>query len=238
MFTHLSLFYFLEGCYHKDMNLNPFLNLAKKFRDHGYQLWMVGGTSRDYLLGIPILDFDLTTDALPTQMQTFMPQANFRFAHYGTVQLVEEGYKIDITTLRQESLYQDKRHPQSIQFVKEPILDYSRRDLTINAIYIDSTLKVLDFVQGQEDLHNKVLRMIGDPFLRLQEDPLRILRVIRFQHRLGFKQESILEYAINQSIPLLDYLKPQKVKQEINKMMQDRPYEAKLLLSSYGIDAD
>jgi tRNA nucleotidyltransferase/poly(A) polymerase len=220
------------------MNLNPFLTLAKKFQQHGYHLWMIGGTSRDYLLGLPTEDFDLTTDALPTAMQQIIPDANFRFAHYGTVQLIEDNYKIDITTLRQESLYKDKRHPQSISFVKEPVLDYLRRDLTINAIYIDAQLKVIDFVNGKSDLDNKILRMIGDPYLRLQEDPLRILRVIRFQHRFNFKQDLLLEKALNQSIPLLDYLNPQKVRQEIKKMMQVRPYEAKLLLASYGIDAD
>ena len=80
--------------------------------------------------------------------------------------------------------------------------------------------------------------MIGNPYLRLQEDPLRILRVIRFQHRFNFKQDLLLEKALNQSISLLDYLNPQKVRQEIKKMMQVRPYEAKLLLASYGIDAD
>jgi tRNA nucleotidyltransferase (CCA-adding enzyme) len=220
------------------MNLNPFLTLAKKFQQHGFQVWMVGGTSRDYLLGLPLEDFDLTTDALPSAMQHIIPDANFRFAHYGTVQLIEDNYKIDITTLRQESLYKDKRHPQSISFVKEPVLDYLRRDLTINAIYIDVQLKVIDFVNGKGDLDNKTLRMIGDPYLRLQEDPLRILRVIRFQHRFGFKQDLLLAKALNQSIPLLDYLNPQKVRQEIKKMMQVRPYEAKLLLASYGIDAD
>jgi tRNA nucleotidyltransferase/poly(A) polymerase len=220
------------------MNLNPFLTLAKKFQQHGFQVWMVGGTSRDYLLGLPLEDFDLTTDALPIAMQEIIPDANFRFAHYGTVQLIEDNYKIDITTLRQESLYKDKRHPQSISFVKEPVLDYLRRDLTINAIYIDAQLKVIDFVNGKSDLDKKILRMIGDPYLRLQEDPLRILRVIRFQHRFNFKQDLLLEKALNQSIPLLDYLNPQKVRQEIKKMMQVRPYEAKLLLASYGIDAD
>jgi tRNA nucleotidyltransferase/poly(A) polymerase len=171
-------------------------------------------------------------------MQTIIPNANFRFAHYGTVQLKQDQFSIDITTLRQESLYQDKRHPQSISFVKEPKLDYLRRDLTINAIYMDASSIFLDFANGQQDLDHKVLRMIGDPYLRIQEDPLRILRVIRFQHLLGFTLETTLAKAIQQSLPMLDYLNPQKIKQEIDKMLKQQPYEAKLLLASYGIQPD
>jgi tRNA nucleotidyltransferase/poly(A) polymerase len=220
------------------MPLKPFIELATLFQSHGFRLWLIGGSTRDYLLKRPIIDFDLTTDALPTQMQTFLPHANFRFAHYGTVQMKQNQYAIDITTLRQESLYQDKRHPQSISFVKEPKLDYLRRDLTINAIYMDASSNLLDFAGGQEDLEFKVLRMIGDPYLRIQEDPLRILRVIRFQHVLGFTLEPILAKALQQSLPLLDYLNPQKVKQELDKMLKQRPYEANLLLASYGIQTD
>ena len=220
------------------MPLTPFLELASLFQLHGFRLWLIGGSTRDYLLKRPITDFDLTTDALPTQMQTFLPHANFRFAHYGTVQIKQAQYGIDITTLRQESLYQDKRHPQSISFVKEPKLDYLRRDLTINALYMDAESKVLDFANGLDDLNHQILRMIGDPYLRIQEDPLRILRVIRFQHQLGFTLEAGLAKALQQSLAMLDYLNPQKVKQELDKMLRQRPYEAQLLLASYGIQTD
>jgi tRNA nucleotidyltransferase/poly(A) polymerase len=236
---HLSFFLFGFGfCYDNVMRLKPFIELATLFQSHGFRLWLIGGSTRDYLLNRPVIDFDLTTDALPTQMQTFLPHANFRFAHYGTVQMKQDQYSIDITTLRQESLYQDKRHPQSISFVKEPKLDYLRRDLTINAIYMDASSNLLDFAGGQEDLNQQILRMIGDPYLRIQEDPLRILRVIRFQHSLGFTLETTLAKALQQSLPLLDYLNPQKVKQELDKMLRQRPYEANLLLASYGIQTD
>jgi tRNA nucleotidyltransferase (CCA-adding enzyme) len=219
------------------MNLQPFYKLAELFAHHGFRLWMVGGSTRDYLLQLPFDDFDLTTDALPTQMQTFLKDANYRFAHYGTVMLELDGVNIDITTLRQESLYHDKRHPQSIQFVQEPVLDYVRRDLTINALYMDAGGKVLDFANGLADLKSKTLAMIGDPYVRIQEDPLRILRVLRFQHRLGFRQEARLAKTLDQSLPLLEFLNPQKVRAELKKMMIERPQEATLLLASYGIQA-
>ena len=218
------------------MSLTSFYTLANLFSQHGFNLWLVGGSSRDYLLGLPLADLDLTTDAKPSEMKLFIPNANFRFAHYGTVQLQQGQQHIDITTLRQETVYQDKRHPDAITFIKDPRLDFPRRDLTINALYITSTLQVLDYVKGQDDLKAKVLRMIGEPYARLQEDPLRILRVLRFQHRLGFTLEPTLAKALVDSLSLLDYLNPAKVNQELKKMMQDRPDEAALLLASYGID--
>jgi poly(A) polymerase len=103
---------------------------------------------------------------------------------------------------------------------------------------MDASSIFLDFANGQQDLDHKILRMIGDPYLRIQEDPLRILRVIRFQHLLGFTLETTLAKAIQQSLPMLDYLNPQKIKQEIDKMLKQQPYEAKLLLASYGIQPD
>lgn len=220
------------------MNLVPFFALAKRFAEHGYHLWLIGGSSRDYLLHLPLEDFDLTTDALPSQMQTFLPEANYRFAHYGTVSLVFQNQKMDITTLRQETAYFDRRHPQSLTFVTKPELDYPRRDLTINAIYIDAQLQRLDFTTGEDDLRDQILRMIGDPYQRLQEDPLRILRVLRFQHRLGFRQELTLSKALVDCLPLLDLLNKAKVKLELQKMFKHRPHEAQLLLASYGIHAD
>lgn len=217
------------------MDLKPFLDLSSLFAQHGFRLWTVGGTTRDYVLHLPIEDMDLTTDALPSQMQTFLSEANYRFAHYGTVMVSRDGIKIDITTLRQESAYLDKRHPQSITFVTDPKLDYPRRDLTINALYMNANQAILDFAGGLEDLKSKTLRMIGDPFVRIQEDPLRILRVLRFHHRFGFQLEARLAQALGQSIHLLDLLNPQKVTEEIRKMMMDRPHEASILLASYGI---
>jgi len=217
------------------MDLKPFLELTTLFAQHGFRLWMIGGTSRDYLLHLAVEDYDFTTDATPEQMKPFLPHANYRFARYGTVMLEAGGYQVDITTLRQESLYHDKRHPEAIVFVKEPQADYLRRDLTINALYLDAALIPLDFTTGLDDLKTQTLRMIGDPFARLNEDPLRILRVLRFQHRLGFHQEPTLAKAMNQSLSLLENLNPSKIAEEIKKMMVVRPHEASLLLASYGI---
>jgi tRNA nucleotidyltransferase/poly(A) polymerase len=217
------------------MELSIFFSLSDLFSNHGFSLWMIGGTSRDYLLHRDFTEFDLVTDATPTEMKNFIFDANFRFAHYGTIKLFISGVKIDITTLREESSYQDLRHPQSIRFVRDINKDYLRRDFTVNSLYMDKSLQVIDFVNGLDDLKTKTLRMIGNPYVRLQEDPLRILRAIRFHHLLGFSLEPTLAKAIIDCLHLIDYLKPEKIKEELLKMGAFQEDKARDILMSYGI---
>jgi tRNA nucleotidyltransferase/poly(A) polymerase len=217
------------------MDLTIFFHLATLFESHNFHLWMIGGTSRDYLLQLPFEEFDLVTDATPSQMKIFLPDANYRFAHYGTIKLFMNNVKVDITTLRRESNYEDLRHPHSIQFISDLSVDVHRRDFTINAIYLDRHLVPFDYVNGVNDLRNGVIRMIGDPYARLQEDPIRILRALRFHHRFGFTIEPTLLKALISSIHFVDLLKPQKRMEEFHKMSQYEPIKAKELLMSFGL---
>jgi tRNA nucleotidyltransferase/poly(A) polymerase len=217
------------------MDLKVFLDLAALFHKNGFRLYMIGGTSRDYLLGLPVADFDLVTDATPAQMETFLGDADYRFAHYGNVKLKIDVCQIDITTLREEAGYKDYRHPQSISFVTDIEKDYRRRDFTVNAIYIDSDLNLHDFASGKEHLNEKRLVMIGEPNARIQEDPLRILRALRFGLRLGFTLDEPLKRAIINNLDMLEYINPAKVNAEIAKMERHDPAQTKELLMSYGI---
>ena len=113
-----------------------FLELSKLFKENGFKLYMVGGTSRDCLLEKEILDFDFATDATQEEMEKFLPVKK-SFSNLGSMTIKYEDKKVDITTLRTESNYVDYRHPEKVDFVKEPSLDYLRRDFTINALYID-----------------------------------------------------------------------------------------------------
>ena len=119
------------------MHLKPFLSLASVFHKHGFQLWLVGGSVRDYLLALPLLDVDAVTNATPEQMKVFLPQADHRFSQYGLMKLIHEAYTFEITTLRIERDYKDYRHPSSIIFVQTPIEDVVRRDFTMNGLYLD-----------------------------------------------------------------------------------------------------
>lgn len=199
------------------MNKEIFTKLVNIFRENGYRLYMIGGTTRDYLLGLDVFDFDFVTDATPEEIKTFLPDADFTFAKFGSVRVKVDGVKVDVTTLRVEEDYEDFRHPGKIRFVKTIEEDYVRRDFTINAIYIDEDFKVIDPSHGLEDLNNKLIRFIGDPEKRIKEDPLRILRANRFANKLGFKIEENSQKAMEKLNYLLDKLNPDKIKEEERK---------------------
>lgn len=199
------------------MNKDIFINLAKLFNKNGFRLYMIGGTSRDYLLGIDFSDYDFCTDATPNDMKKFLFDASYTFEKYGSVQLKIDGIHVDITTLRIEDSYADNRHPLNIKFTNKLEEDYKRRDFTINAIYIDENFQSIDYCGGLIDLNNKVIRFIGNPDIRIKEDPLRILRAERFQRKLNFIFEENTKKAIENNHNLISKLNPQKVEQELKK---------------------
>ena len=200
------------------MNKSTFTSLATVFNKHGFRLYMVGGTTRDYLLDLDILDYDFATDATPDEMKVFLPDANYSFEKFGTVRVKDGEVKVDITTFREEGKYLDYRHPSSIKFVKTIKEDYVRRDFTINAIYIDEKFNVIDPCDGIDDLENRIIRFIGNPVKRIKEDPLRILRADRFAKKLNFKIEEKTKKAMQKYHYLLDELNPKKVIEELQKL--------------------
>lgn len=212
-----DLFLLSGNVYNLSMDKSIFENLADLFIKHGFSLLMIGGTSRDYLLGRKVLDYDFVTDATPEEMATFLEDADFTFAKFGTVRLMYKKQKIDIVTLRVEGDYVDFRHPRRISYVRNIQEDYVRRDFTINALYIDRNYQVYDFANGLEDLNNGIIRLIGEPEKRLIEDPLRILRAERFSKKLNFTIEEKTLLAMNKYRHLLAKLNPDKVREEENK---------------------
>ena len=199
------------------MNKEIFIKLAELFNSNGYRLYMIGGTTRDYLLGKEVFDYDFVSDATPEEMKSFLKDANYTFAKFGSVKVKVDGVHVDITTLRQEGEYLDYRHPSKITYVKEIEKDYVRRDFTINAIYMDEKFNVIDPSNGVEDLNNKLIRFIGDPEKRIKEDPLRILRAERFAQKLNFVIEEKSLAAIEKYRYLLDKINPEKIKEELRK---------------------
>lgn len=191
--------------------------LAPLFEERGFALYMVGGLSRDYLLGRKLDDYDFATDATPEEMSLFLPNLDATFARYGAVRTRVLSSRCDITTLREEGEYKDHRHPSLIRYVKEPSLDSVRRDFTVNALYIDSQYRVLDFHNGKRDLEAKLLRFIGNPYRRIQEDPLRIIRAERFEKILGFQIEEESQKAIDDLRSLLSNVSKGKKEEEIAK---------------------
>ena len=202
-----------------DKNLISFIELANEFNKHGYQLYLVGGTVRDYLLNEPLTDMDAVSEATPEEILAFLPTADATFKRFGSLKYkTGDGLKFDITTLRKESSYEDSRHPNKVIFVKALKEDYLRRDFTVNALYMNKDLKVIDYCNGQEDLKNNILRMVGNPDIRIKEDPLRILRAIRFHlmHHLDI-EESLLK-AMHDNFDLLRNITDAKIRSELNKI--------------------
>lgn len=202
-----------------DKNLVSFIELANEFNKHGYQLYLVGGTVRDYLLNEPLTDMDAVSEATPEEILAFLPNADATFKRFGSLKYkTSDGLKFDVTTLRKESSYEDSRHPNKVIFVKDLKEDYLRRDFTVNALYMNKDLKVIDYCNGQEDLKNNILRMVGDPDTRIKEDPLRILRAIRFHLMHHLKIEESLFKAMHDNFDLLRNITDAKIRSELNKI--------------------
>lgn len=197
--------------------LEIYRDLATLFDSKGFLLYLVGGTVRDYLLGKELTDMDLVTDATPSEMKEFLSNADYTFEKYGSVRLKIDDIKFDITTLRKEEGYSDFRHPNKICFTKSLKEDVFRRDITINAMYMDKDLNVIDFVGGQKDISNKVIRMIGKPLKRINEDPLRIIRIYRFKLETGFEIERELNDVLEHNFSKAKLINKDKINQEIRK---------------------
>ncbi len=218
--------------------LDKFKRVAQTFFENGFDLYLVGGSSRDYILGRDFDEFDCTTNATPNDIKMFLPDADYTFEKYGNVNFKFEGEKFEITTLRKEEEYKDFRHPTKVIFVNKPEEDFTRRDFTINAIYINKDEQVYDFDNGLLDLHNHIIRMIGNPTLRIIEDPLRILRAIRFMLLLDFRLDRELQVAIEEESYLLEKLNPSKIKIEVDKILQIDKEKGKIILNYLGVSID
>lgn len=215
--------------------IDTYLKLAKVFKNKGFNLYLVGGTVRDFLLKEDLKDMDLVTEATPEQMIPFLSGCDTTFKQYGYIKYIYEGVKFDITTLRVEGEYKDSRHPSKIKYVTSLKKDYVRRDFTVNAMYLDSYFILYDYCHGQEDLKNKLIRFVGNPKKRIKEDPLRIIRAVRFALIYGFSFESKTEEAMKKYSYLLSRLNKEKIKEEVNKITSHDEEMKNKLLKEFAI---
>lgn len=213
---------------------NAFIELVSVFKEHNFQLYLVGGTVRDILLNIELSDMDAVTDATPEDMKAFL-EGDYTFAKMGSVKIKFNDVKFDITTLRKEKQYRDSRHPTKVTFVKDLKTDHYRRDFTLNAMYMDEHFKLYDFENGLEDLNNHILRMVGSPKKRLKEDPLRTIRCLRFSLTYNLIIEPKLEKALMSSIKYLDRLSKDKIKMELKKFDWTNKEQIEAIFEKYSI---
>lgn len=178
--------------------------------EHGFQAYFVGGCVRDLLLDHQIKDIDIATSAFPDSIISIFNKVIPLGVEHGTVIVRYKKTSFEITTFRVEGIYSDQRHPDNVEFIDNIDLDLKRRDFTINALAMNKEGQIIDLFNGQEDLNRRLIRTVGDGVERFNEDPLRIIRAIRFASQLGFSIEKKTLQAIG------------KVKSEINKLAIER----------------
>jgi tRNA nucleotidyltransferase (CCA-adding enzyme) len=200
------------------------LKALQALNDKGYQAFVVGGAVRDLLLNRNVYDYDITTNADPNAIQmVFEDYIKYEIGiKYGTVSVLIDKDKIDITPYRREDNYTDHRHPELISFSSELKEDLSRRDFTINAMCLDKDSNIIDMFKGKEDLENRLIRCIGDPDRRFEEDGLRILRAIRFMTKLNFSIENSTSISIHKNKDLLNYISEERKREELLKILSSR----------------
>ncbi len=164
------------------------LKLIHKFREHGYECYLIGGSVRDLILGNEVYDYDFATNARPDEMMKIFRKTIPTGIKHGTVSILMDSLQFEITTYRSDGTYIDGRHPDSVSFSKELKVDVERRDFTINGLAFDfESGDIIDYVGGLEDIEKKIIRTIGDPLSRFNEDGLRPLRACRFAAKLNFE---------------------------------------------------
>ncbi len=238
--------------------------IIDKFVSAEFQIYIVGGAVRDLLMGKEVKDWDFTTDAKPEEILKVLPEG-FYDNKFGTVgiqssaisyQLSDKKQKksddrrlttddsiFEITTMRKEGIYKDHRHPVEVSWTDKIEDDLARRDFTINAIALPchsgldpESIKIVDPFNGQDDIQKKLIRAVGDPSKRFQEDALRLLRAIRFASQLEFEIDGETFKAIKKNADLLKEIANERVRDELFKILSsENPYEGIVKLKETGI---
>lgn len=181
----------------------------------GHEAYIVGGAVRDLLLGIEPKDIDITTAATPNEVATIFEDVDLVGAHFGVSLVKIGGVTIEVATFRTDGSYSDGRRPDEVKYTKDVQEDVLRRDFTINGLLMDRTGKVHDLVFGMGDLRKHIIRTIGKPSDRFQEDPVRMLRAIRFMAKLGFNLETHTMRSIMAFRRLLQSVAPERIGKEL-----------------------
>ncbi len=199
----------------------PVLSLIDRLENGGHAAYAVGGCVRDSLMGRVPSDWDITTSALPHQMRD-------RFAglrtidtglRHGTLTVLLDGRPYEVTTFRADGEYSDHRRPDRVRFVASLREDLARRDFTINAMAAGRDGRVIDHFSGRDDLINQVVRCVGDPAARFDEDALRILRALRFAATLSFRIDPATASAMREKKRLLKHVSKERVFAELSRML-------------------
>ncbi len=220
-------------------------HIVKALRDAGYAAYFAGGCVRDFLLGRDAKDYDVATNALPDVVLNMFPRTFAVGAHFGVVLVASDidGSEIltEVATFRNDGVYSDGRHPDEVRFSQSAEEDVQRRDFTINGMLLDPLsgnpgTAVLDYVGGRADLAAGLIRAIGDPERRFEEDKLRMLRAIRFAARFEFSVEPSTFAAIQKLAKKVEQVSRERIREELTRMLTEgHARSAFLMLDASGL---
>lgn len=203
--------------------------IITKIEEAGYEAYAVGGCVRDSLLGREPNDWDITTSAMPEEVKKLFKKTFDTGIQHGTVSVLLNKEIFEVTTYRIDGEYEDARHPKDVVFTRELKEDLLRRDFTINAMAYNPSKGLVDLYGGMDDLNNKVIRCVGNPYDRFSEDALRIMRAVRFASQLDYKIEENTKKAIQELSGNLTKISVERIQTELVKMMvSDHPEYIKL----------
>jgi poly(A) polymerase len=197
-------------------------SICEKLRTSGHEALLVGGCVRDILLGRKPADYDVATDATPGEVMRLFPESVAVGAQFGVILVPRDRLKVEVATFRADAGYSDGRHPDAVVFAPTPREDVQRRDFTINGLLMrHDTGEVLDFVDGQADLRAGIIRAIGEPDRRFQEDKLRLLRAVRFAARFGFTIEPATFAALRRDAREIKQVSAERMRDELTKLLTE-----------------
>ena len=213
------------------------LKVLKKIDSNGYKAYLVGGYPRDIYIGRDSMDFDICTNATPKQLKDIFGNSMLPSEEYGSVTLILNNIRFEITTFRKDIKYLNNRKPIEIEYVDNLIDDLNRRDFTMNTMCIDKNGVLIDLLNGKEDIQSRTIRTVGNANMRIYEDCLRILRAVRFATTLNFNLDEDLKEAIKRHKDLLKNLSYYRKKEELDKIFSS-PNSAKgiKLIKELGLD--
>ena len=204
--------------------------IIEKLEEAGFEAYAVGGCVRDSLLGRTPGDWDLTTSAKPEEVKSIFKKTVDTGIVHGTVTVMMNKTGYEVTTYRIDGEYEDDRHPKEVSFTADLKKDLERRDFTINAMAWHPTRGLVDLFGGTEDLERKVIRAVGDPMERFNEDALRILRAFRFGAQLGFTVDPATADAARELRQHLSSISKERIESELNKLLlSDHPEQFRRL---------
>ncbi|MBL7114309.1 MAG: CCA tRNA nucleotidyltransferase [Kiritimatiellae bacterium] len=211
--------------------------VAERLHQNGFTALWAGGCVRDLLLNRPPIDYDIATNAHPETVLKLFKGSLATGKSFGVVRVPIDEHWFEVATFRKDHDYQDGRHPERVTFT-DARHDAERRDFTINAMFFDPhTSEIIDYVQGMQDLKDKIIRCVGDPATRFAEDHLRLLRAPRFASTLNFEIEPLTAQAIRNDADNIERISVERIRTELTRTLceADKAGDALMLLDSLGL---